>query len=60
MVHAAQVTEDPAPEAAAAGAGAGVAVPAAVAAIPVAGAEDLPATHLATAALALAPEPFRC
>lgn len=52
--------EDHAPEAVEAGAGAGVAVPAAVAAIPVAAAEDLPATHLVTAALALVPKPFHC
>lgn len=52
--------EDPAPEAVAAGAGAGVAVPAAVAAIPVAAAEDLPATRLVTAALALVPKPSHC
>lgn len=60
MVHAAQVMEDHAPEAVAVGAGAGVAVPAAVAAIPVAAAEDPLATHLVTAALALVPKPFRC
>lgn len=58
MVHAAQVMEDHVPEAVAAGAGAAVAVPAAVAAIPVAAAEDLLATHLVTAALALVPKPF--
>lgn len=56
MVHAAQVTEDHAPEAVAAGAGAAVAVPAAVAAIPVAAGEDLLATHLVT--VALVPKPF--
>lgn len=58
MVPAAQVMEDHAPEAVAAGAGAAVAAPAAVAAIPVAAAEDRPATRLVTAALAPVPKPF--
>lgn len=44
--------EDPAPAAGAAEAGAAVAAPAAVGAIHVVAAEDLPATHPATAALA--------
>lgn len=62
MVPAAQVTEDHALAAVAAGAEAGVAAPAAVAAIPVAVAEDHPATRLVTAALAPVPKPFyrRC
>lgn len=58
MVPAARVMEDHAPEAVAAGAGAAVGVPAAVAAIPVAAAEDRHATRLATAALAPVPKPF--
>lgn len=58
MVLAARVTEDHVPEAVAAGAGAAVAAPAAVAAIPVAVAEDRPATRLVQAALAPVPKPF--
>lgn len=54
--------EDHALAAVAAGAGAAVAAPAAVEAIPVAVAEDRPATRRVTAALAPVPKPFyhRC